>query len=537
MSGLPIRVRISLGFAAALTVMLLAVGLVAYHLLAAGLSDDLDRELQQRAQDLSGPVSRDGSSLRDVAGTGFIERGESFAEVLSTRGAVLQATDTLHRRPLLSRGEAARAARGSLVLDRPDAPGLNEPARLLATPVLRGGRPVLLVVGDTRENGNEVLRRTRKELAVGLPLILLLTSALGYVLVGAALRPVEAMRRRAAVMSVGATGQRLPLPPGNDEVARLGGTLNDLLARVDLALEREREFVTHASHELRTPLALLKTELELAVRRPRPAADLRRAIRSAEEEVDRLVRLAEHLLLLDNLDNRELSLTREQVDVSALLAGIAHRFAATAARDERALEVDADGVGSVEADARRLDQALVNLVDNAFAHGAGAVALTARTVPGAVEIRVNDEGDGFSAEMLTRGFERFVHGPSGAGSGLGLSIVAAVARAHGGSACVTNRPGGGSAASLRLPVAAATASPPSPARAPGSESLPADCGSDCDGDPGRQPAGDDVDHVVLPAVDQGGGHQHHVAEQRSTPQLVRHRPEEQGHEQRSPRVE
>ena len=318
MKRLPVRVRITLGFALAMALVLSVVGLVAYRQLAAGLSDDLNRELQQRAQDLTFPVSQPGSSLDSLAGSGFIERGESFAEVATVDGRVLQATATLHGRPLLSPVEAARAATGTIFLDRPNAPGLNEPARMLATTVLQSGRRVVLVVGDTRENGAEALRRVRTQLALGLPLLLLLTSALGYLLVGAALRPVEEMRRRAAGISGGPAGERLPVPPGNDAIARLGVTLNNLLARVNATLERERSFAANASHELRTPLALLRTELELAVRRPRPAEDLTRAIDSAVDEVDRLIRLAEDLLLLASTDDTGLPIAPEQVDVPPL---------------------------------------------------------------------------------------------------------------------------------------------------------------------------------------------------------------------------
>lgn len=452
MKRLPIRLRISLGFAVAMALVLSVVGLVSYSYLAAGLSGDLNRELRQRAQDLSSPVSQPGSSLKNLAGTGFIERGESFAEVIATNGRVLQATETLHGQPLLSPVEVANAANATIILDRPRAPGLNEPARLLATPVARAGRSVILVVGDTRENGEEALRRVRTQLLLGLPLLLLLTSALGYLLVGAALRPVEEMRRRAAAMSGGPAGQRLPLPPGNDVMARLGVTLNDLLARVDATLDRERAFVANASHELRTPLALLRTELELAVRRPRPVADLTHAINSAAEEVDRLIRLAEDLLLLASTDDAGLHLAPEQVDVPSLLASVATRFHGISARRGRAIAVDTGEVHLVKADAQRLEQALINLVSNALQHGAGEVVLSARAVAGATEFCVSDRGDGFSATMLAHGFERFVHTRSGGGSGLGLPIVAAVAAAHGGSTGAANGAAGGCGVWIRLPT-------------------------------------------------------------------------------------
>ncbi len=458
MRRIPIRLRITLAFSLAMALVLCVVGVFAYQRLAAGLSDDLNRELRQRAQDLITPISEPGSSLDDLAGTGFVERGESFAELVAVNGRVLQATETLNDEPLLSEAEAARAARDTIFIDRPEAPGLDEPARLLATPVSRDGETVILVVGGTRENGIEALSRVRNELLVGMPLLLLLTSGCAYFLAGAALRPVEEMRRRAATMSGGAAGQRLPLPPGDDEIVRLGVTLNELLGRVDATLERERAFVANASHELRTPLALLRTQLELAVRRPRPADELTAAIDSARDEVERLIRLAEDLLLLASTDDSGLRIVTEEIDVPSLLAGISARFEDTASRRSRTIDIDAGDVTRVEADGLRLEQALINLVSNALQHGDGAVRLRVRSDEGATEFHVIDEGEGFTPAMLEHAFERFAQARSTGGSGLGLSIVAVIAEAHGGTAGVMNQQPRGADVWIRLPVAAATSS-------------------------------------------------------------------------------
>lgn len=451
MRRLPIRLRLTLGFTVAMTVVLAVVGVLAYHRLAEGLSDDLDRQLRQRAQDLIVPVSRPDSSLAALAGTGFIERGESFAELVDPGGRVLQATETLNGEPLLSRAEAAEATDGTIFFERTQAPGLNEPARLLATPFTRAGKRVILVVGNTRENGLEVLRRVRTQLLLGLPILLLITSICGYLLAGAALRPVEDMRRRAASMSGGPDGQRLPLPRANDEVSRLGVTLNELLARVDATLDRERAFMANASHELRTPLSLLKVELELAIRRPRPVEALTAAISSAGDEVDRLIRLAQDLLLLAEADDPGARIALEEFDAAVLLRSVAVRFEQMATSRGRIIVVKPVAVQHVKADPQRLEQALLNLVSNALQHGAGEVTLSAREVADSVEFHVTDEGDGFSPEMLEHGFERFVHASSTGSSGLGLSIVAAVARAHAGLAGVNNRRTGGSDVWIRLP--------------------------------------------------------------------------------------
>lgn len=437
MSRLPIRLRLALAFGVAASVLLSLVGAYGYLRLESGLSRDLDLELRQRAQDLIGPVSRPHASLTHLAGTGFVERGESFAEVVTPSGRLLDATPTLQDRPLLTVDEAARAAGATLTVDRDSAPGLDEPARLFATPFTRRGRALVLVVGDTRENGLEALRRVRGELLVGLPLLVLATLLGAYSVAGAALRPVEQMRRRATELTGDDRGLRLPIPPSSDEIARLGATLNSLLARVENTLERERSFVAHASHELRTPLALLRTQLELAVRRPRPASELVATIRSAEVEVRRLERLSEDLLLLAQSADGELAGYPEPVAVADIFAEIEDRFSASSAASGRVMEVGS-GTGVVLADRGQLLRALTNLVGNALEHGAGVVRMEARQRSGLIELAVSDEGPGFESDLLNRGMERFVRRRASTGAGLGLAIVQAIAVVHGGAAGVRN---------------------------------------------------------------------------------------------------
>jgi len=269
-------------------------------------------------------------------------------------------------------------------------------------------------------------------LVVG-PLALLLAAFAGYRLAGAALRPVESMRREAAEISSETSGRRLPVPEARDEVRRLGETLNEMLERLDEGLLRERRFVADAGHELRTPLALLRTELELALRAPRTPEELEAAIRSATEEVERLIRLTEALLVLER--SGEAALRQEELDARELLDAVASRFAARAAARGRTIEVE--GGGSLRGDRDRLEQALGSLVDNALTHGEGTVRLSAERADDAIVLRVSDEGSGFPDDFLPRAFERFSRADAartGGGAGLGLAIVDAVARAHGGQA-------------------------------------------------------------------------------------------------------
>jgi two-component system OmpR family sensor kinase len=258
------------------------------------------------------------------------------------------------------------------------------------------------------------------------------------------------MRRRAGEIQTAEPGQRLPVPRADDEVSRLGETLNAMLARLEAAFARERTFVADASHELRTPLAILKGELELARRRRRTRAELEVAVRSAEDETDRLAQLADSLLVIARADQGELPLRRSRVDAGELLTRLRDRFALAAAERGAELRVDAPEGLWLDADELRAEQVLGNLVDNALRHGAGPVVLAAREG----ELSVRDHGPGFGDGFVASAFERFSRGDrsrAGGGSGLGLAIVAAIAQAHGGTATATDAPGGGAEVRVTFP--------------------------------------------------------------------------------------
>ncbi|HSL64422.1 MAG TPA: histidine kinase dimerization/phospho-acceptor domain-containing protein, partial [Gaiellaceae bacterium] len=306
MSRLSLRLRLTLAFAAAMAVLLTATGTFLYVRLGATLDDQLEQSLRARADDVAALVGRGEWRLADRP-EGLAEGEETFAQVLGAGGEVRDATPPLDREALLAPAELARARRGTVLLRQTAPAGLDGgPVRLLATPVEADGEAVVVVAGASLDDRDDALAALRTELLVGGPAALLLASLAGYALAAAALRPVEAMRRRAAEISATTAARRLPVPPTADEVGRLARTLNEMLARLEAGLERERRFVADASHELRTPLSSLRTELELALRRPRPPDELRAALASAADETERLVRLADDLLVLARADEGRL---------------------------------------------------------------------------------------------------------------------------------------------------------------------------------------------------------------------------------------
>jgi two-component system, OmpR family, sensor kinase len=392
----PLRIRLTLVFSLAMALLLAGVGWFTYARIATDLSRALDQQLRGRAQDLSALV-RHGGSLRATDGR-LVERGESFAQLVTADGRVVDATPPLGRRSLLGAGELERAGAGELFANRPSVPGLDEPARILAVPVTGH----VLITGVTRENRAETLSSVRDAFLIGGPIALLLAALAGYVLAGAALRPFEA------------------------------------------GVQRERRFLADASHQLRTPLSLLTTELELALRRARSPEELREALASAAESTARLSRLADGLLVLAGAGDGRLPLKAEEVDVADLARGVASRHD---------IQVEAEPL-VVRGDPLRLEQALTNMVDNALRWGGGDVTVTAEQRDGHVELHVLDRGSGFPPEFLAHAFERFSRAEPASpdGSGLGLAIVETIARAHGGEARAENRPGGGADVWLALPL-------------------------------------------------------------------------------------
>jgi two-component system OmpR family sensor kinase len=445
-SGVPIRVRLTLAFAVAMAIVIGAMGALVYVRVDNALLGSVDQTLRAQAKEASSRRTHDERSLvdPDVAG------GQTLAQLFDRSGNVTRSTPATLRR-LLDAEDARRASAGASLFR---TVSLRVPAgrwRALAVP-LRGGGAIAVARSLTPHD--DALDKIARELAIAGPLAVLLAALAGYGLAAAALRPVETMRRRAARVTADSPAV-LPVPRARDEISRLAITLNDMLSRLHGALEHERRFVADASHELRTPVALLRTELELALRRPRSPDELKASLRSALEETERLSRLADDLLLLARAEEGSLPIRRARTELGPLFEGVTRRFAARARDSGRAVRaVETDAV--VDADRARVEQALDNLVDNALAYGGGDVVLSARARNGVVEVHVADSGAGFDLAFLGRAFERFSRADEArgrGGSGLGLSIVQLIAVAHGGRVGAGNRPEGGADVWLSLPTA------------------------------------------------------------------------------------
>jgi len=443
LSRIPIRLRVTIAFTAAMALVLIATGLFLYFRLEARLDESIDNGLRSRATEASALVRTSGG-LEASHEAPLIEPDESFAQVLTAGGQIVDSTPQLRGSVALDPPQLVRVSSPTF-FDRSGLPGIDATARLLAVPVQTQSGTRIVVVGTSLGDRDETLADLAALFLIGGPAALLLTSLAGYLAAGAALHPVESMRKRAAEISASGPHERLPTPTAKDELRRLGLTLNEMLERIDATLERERRFLDDASHELRTPLALHKTGLELALRQGESEGELRAAIASGLIEVDRLVQLAEDLLVVARSEEGGLVLERETLGAAHLLSAVAERFRTPVAESGRRLVVEGAAPELfIDGDRRRLEQALTNLIDNALHHGGGEIRLWAERAPGAVRMHVGDDGPGFPEEFVARAFERFTRADvarTQGGAGLGLAIVETIARAHGGRTGLKNRSG------------------------------------------------------------------------------------------------
>ena len=370
---LPIRVRLTLIFAAAMLFVLAACGVVVFERVRSQVDARIDLDVSRQASALLSQVVSSQSGLaRGV--THPTGRGRQVAQVLDSDGRVVVSSPGLKRVPLLTGRQLRAALRHRVSSDRPKKDPLPSSVRLVSTPIrVPGHGNGVLIVGSSLDERAASLSSLALALVIVGPIALLIATAAGYRLIRATLAPVELMSRGAAEISPGEPGVRLPLPQADDEIRELGTTLNEMLGRLEESLAREQAFVANASHELRTPLSNLRIELDLALRRPRSPEELVEALRSVQAEVDRLSDLAEDLLVTARADDGRLPIRLEALDLAEVFATVRERFGDQPER----IAVTRGPAARISADRSRIEQALANMIDNALRYSDGEVTVSA----------------------------------------------------------------------------------------------------------------------------------------------------------------
>jgi len=393
-----------------------------------------------------------------------------YAQVWQADGVSLLRSQYMTSDLPLDREHLARAEGGNLVWTESDWNGM--PIRALYYPLERFGmaheRHVLEVAAPLAAR-NEMLWRVGLFL-VALTLLMGGATFLGAAwLAGRAIRPVYEVIDQAEVIRAGSLDRRIHAYAEVREYRRLVDVLNGMLGRLQSAFDAQRRFTADASHELRSPLTAMRGELELALRRERQPEEYRRVLESTLEEVVRLSRISEDLLVLARSDSGALRPRREEVSVAEVAGRVVDRLRGQAREKGVALVMSDAGETRAPVDPGLVGQAVWNLVDNAlkYAPDGGRVDVRVGREGAEIVIDVEDSGPGF--QVPSEAFRRFfredaarTHGTASDGTGLGLAIVRAVAEAHGGTASAENRPGGGARVRARLRVGAAEEPPAAP---------------------------------------------------------------------------
>jgi heavy metal sensor kinase len=321
-------------------------------------------------------------------------------------------------------------------------------------------RHYVVEVGVSTARTEEILRQVLLLLAVGLPIGVLVAVSGGFVLVRRALNPVNQIARKAEDISQHNLSERVPVVNSGDELEHLSISLNNMIARLEDAIQTSKQFVADASHELRTPLTVLRGELESLAQDALLKAQTRESLGSLLEEVDRLAEVVESLLALSKLDAGEAISERVRFDLAELVTTTADQMSLLAEDKSIRVECDAAPGVFVEGDRSRMKQVVVNLLDNAikYTHNGGNVLLRIASDGDTAVLEVADNGIGIPTEALPHMFKRFFRVDDSrsrerGGAGLGLSIVKAICAAQGAEVDVMSRPGAGSCFRVRQPLA------------------------------------------------------------------------------------
>jgi two-component system OmpR family sensor kinase len=447
-ASLPIKARLTVAFAASMAVVLGGLGVFVYQRTGSDLLDTINAGLRSRAELLATDIQHRGPALANVQPT-LIESDEVFAQIADASGRIVQSSSLISGQRLLPAAavRSAAAAGKAGYADRRLA-GVDGEARVLAVPVMTGRGRFVVMVGAALADRQEELAGLAKAIALAAAAAICLISLGAWLAVTGALRPVERMRRQAAAISAWDPGRRLPVSAGKDELALLGGTLNQMLERIDESVDRERRLVDRASHELRTPLAIQRMDLDLAASGPQTVAELRAALDSVSQENTHLTRLTEDLLVLARARRGRLPIRRADTSLAELLAEAQRRAEMVAGARARVSFAAADA--HVRVDPVWFGQAIGNLIDNAVRHTppGGEVAVRADRRDGMLVLTVDDAGPGFAEAFLGGAFTPFAQTAAGPergrqSAGLGLAVVQTIANAHGGRAWAENLPGGG----------------------------------------------------------------------------------------------
>lgn len=441
-------------------------------LLQQSLLSAIDGAASARAIEVAAEVRHQG--LDAVADDLVINtRSTQIVQVVTEEGRIVLTSSSAHRDQLTTEG-AADGVVIEVARSRVQLLDLDDPYVFTVAGVDNDGNHYRVIVATSVEAQRDSVRSVLIYFALGLPVVLVLVGVATWLLVGRALAPVDEIRAKVESIGADQLDQRVPVSAAGDEVARLAVTMNQLLGRLEISQQEQRQFVGDASHELRSPLATVMAALELAADDDGLSWNELQPL--VQTEAARMQRLVSDLLMLARSDERGLQVGIDDVDLDDIVSAEALRV-----RQAGAVVVDSDITPvRVEGDLNALSQAVRNLVDNAVRAAHSRIEVGLHQVGETVTIHVEDDGDGIAPRDRDRVFGRFVRLDESrqraeGGSGLGLAIVERIVHAHGGEVIVLESHLGGARFEIRLPLRdPALAAAPRPVADDGRRAQPPD---------------------------------------------------------------
>jgi heavy metal sensor kinase len=457
MSRLSIRWRLTLWYGAVLATVLTIFGMAVYLMMRHGLLARTGSGMNMEATEVAEEVARakDRSTLGTWLERRFARHPGYDIQVSTPKGEAIFRSDRI--RPAGLPMPSDPSADGQPTFE--SFAGRTGHDRLLSRVVPGPDGPLILQVAAPLAADDHELGELLTVMLLAGPLALASALGGGYVLAYRALAPVDRMAADAEQITASRLDRRLDIPNPNDELGRLGATLNGMIGRLERSFEEIRRFTADAAHELRTPLTVMRNAAEVTLRSPRPPEQYCRVLGDMLEEVERLTRLAEQLLFLCREDAGLIPLSATIIRLDDLVRDAVEHLRVVAEAKALTLECTQLAACPIRGDADQLRQLLFNLLDNAikFTPAGGTVSVGLERPDGEARVIVEDAGIGIPPEHLPHVFERFYRvDPSRnvevEGTGLGLAIAQSIAEAHAGSIAVESTVGVGTRAILTLPT-------------------------------------------------------------------------------------
>jgi heavy metal sensor kinase len=458
LKSLPIHVRLTAWYLLSLTVIIMLFAIGSWYAMKKSMYHSIDRDLGYRMRAVVPFIESHSLNTPEDFKKTFAKSSDSsilgvFVQITDASSHVLYESDVLtsHQVPVFARGAPDESVSRMTVNERGWA------VRVASKRITVDGAELTVHVVEPLRDLLSSLHELTLYFALLVSIALLLTAITGYWISRRALAPVEQIRREADAIDPTDLTARLQVPRIDDELGRLARTLNSMLSRIEAGFRSVEQFTADASHELRAPLAFIITAGDVSLRRPRSREELEGVLGKIIAEARRMSNLVEDLLAVARGDAQQLGVTREQVDLTAILAETSDRLAPAAVAKELQFRtvlpnetVHVDGVAS---DLRRL---FLILLDNAIKYtDKGAINITLTVEHHVVLIIVSDTGIGIEPAALPHIFDRFwradkVRSRAEGGVGLGLSLAAQIVQRHHGTIAVDSVLGKGSSVAVRL---------------------------------------------------------------------------------------